>query len=182
VQHILEDLGQVAQAPLGQDADGINQTRDSSGGEGAPGEADEVDLVSGGIVVGDEGVGLAHRLVEALADSTHDDAVDHTTLGAHALVVVDNLLDAGAVLGEDGAGDAGYVALDVELATDLAVVCIEPGAWRQFSLRVAKGELFVRMLAYHHSNISVSCGGCRWVRDDDVADGVALVRLIHESA
>jgi hypothetical protein len=70
MQDVVKYLRQVREAALRQQADDSHDAGDGSRGEGAAGEADQVNLVACRIIVGQERVCLAHSLVQSFPNGT----------------------------------------------------------------------------------------------------------------
>lgn len=100
---ISEDLREVRQAVLGEDADITNQTGDAACTESTSTEAKDENLVAGLVVVGDELVAFAHDLRQSFARDTQQ-LVRDTATRTDAPVVVNNLLDTIGADGLDGTG------------------------------------------------------------------------------
>ena len=128
VLKVLEDDVQVGQTGVRQHAHVVDQARDAPGREGAPGEAEQEDLVARNVVLRHEIVAGADVPGDALARRPADDFGHDSALGADAGFVEDQLRDLIRALGFDGATDARDVAGDGELAFVKAVVGVEPGS------------------------------------------------------
>ncbi len=122
------DVRHVVVVVLLDQAHEVHETGQAAHRERAAAEAEQVELVAGLVVVDDEPVQRADIVLHAVAERAVGDAVHRAALGADAIVVIDDLINAVRCARTDRTRDLGHVRRPALAGLLILLVTDVPGA------------------------------------------------------